>query len=65
LQLKGKDFKIFTPATDEEMDKCWNSIKELDPEITPSVTPRQLYQIILLYSSSLTTAAGNVITPLK
>ncbi len=66
LQLKGRDFKVFTPATDEEMEKCWDSVKQIDPEITPSVTKPTLPKIIiLLYRTLLTTVAGNGIIHMK
>ena len=38
LQLKDKEFTMFIPASSEEMDRCWNAIQQIDPEITPSVT---------------------------
>ena len=38
LQLKDKEFTMFIPASSEEMDRCWNTIQQIDPEITPSVT---------------------------
>ena len=42
LQLKGTPFKLFNPATQGEMDKCWDSIKQLDPSILRNITKETL-----------------------
>ena len=42
LQLKGTSFNVFTPASQEEMDRCWALLKKIEPDITPSVTKATL-----------------------
>lgn len=42
LQLKGENFNLFVPATQEEMDVCWSAIQSIDDTITPLVTKASL-----------------------
>ena len=42
LQLKGENFNLFVPATQEEMDTCWSAIQGIDDTITPSVSKANL-----------------------
>ncbi len=42
LQLKGENFNLFVPATQEEIDTCWSSTRCIDDTISPSVTKATL-----------------------
>ena len=65
LQLKGDNFSLFTPATQDDMDSLWSAIHSIDETVTPSVTKASLSNHLYLSRNLWTTVAGSVTISLK